>query len=142
VSTKPGSDLRQEALRGRLDPDTARYLAGLAASGAVPVGASPLNLLRQGVNARSPELEGPGRNLPEVVDEVVELPGRPVTVRLYRPADGDLPILVYLHGGGFISGSLLSHDALAETWLPSGRGHKIRRPASGRMRPIPASSLP
>ncbi|WP_207459710.1 alpha/beta hydrolase [Azospirillum sp. SYSU D00513] len=43
------------------------------------------------------------------------VPGvRPVALRLYRPlADGSLPALLYLHGGGFTSGSLDEADAAA-----------------------------
>ena len=36
-----------------------------------------------------------------------------VPVRLYRPSDdGDLPLLVFLHGGGWMLGDLDSHDAM------------------------------
>jgi acetyl esterase len=36
-----------------------------------------------------------------------------VSVRLYRPAgDGPFPTVVFLHGGGFVAGSLASHDLL------------------------------
>ena len=47
--------------------------------------------------------------------EDLQIPGTagPVPVRLYRPqADSRLPILVYLHGGGWMMGSIATHDAL------------------------------
>ncbi len=46
-----------------------------------------------------------------VRDECVPGPGGAIPVRLYRPpADEALPVMVYLHGGGYILGSLDSHD--------------------------------
>jgi acetyl esterase len=35
----------------------------------------------------------------------------PVTVRLYRPGPGLLPLLLHMHGGGAIAGSVDGHDA-------------------------------
>lgn len=49
----------------------------------------------------------PGPNLHEVRDLQIAgaLPGR-----LYRPSAGRLPLVVYLHGGGWVIGSLDTHD--------------------------------
>ncbi|MDD2882397.1 MAG: alpha/beta hydrolase [Rhodoferax sp.] len=41
--------------------------------------------------------------------------GFELPVRLYAPADGPLPVLVYLHGGGFTIGSIVTHDVLCRT---------------------------
>jgi acetyl esterase len=38
--------------------------------------------------------------------------GFDLPVRLYAPTDGPLPVLVYLHGGGFTIGSIATHDVL------------------------------
>jgi acetyl esterase len=38
--------------------------------------------------------------------------GFELPVRLYAPADGVLPVLVYFHGGGFTIGSIATHDVL------------------------------
>jgi acetyl esterase len=38
-----------------------------------------------------------------------------VPVRVYRPVDGDVPALLWLHGGGWVLGSLASHDSLCRT---------------------------
>lgn len=47
----------------------------------------------------------------EVRDESISGPGGDIAVRIYRP-DGDLPILVYAHGGGFAFCDLETHDGL------------------------------
>ncbi|MHB2052590.1 alpha/beta hydrolase [Pseudomonas sp. VEM90] len=42
--------------------------------------------------------------------------GRSLDARLYRPddAEGVLPVLLYFHGGGYVVGSLDSHDAICQ----------------------------
>jgi acetyl esterase len=61
-------------------------------------------------------LDLPRAALPRV--EALSLPaadGTPLPARLYAPqaaADGPLPALLYLHGGGFVIGGLQTHDSL------------------------------
>lgn len=53
------------------------------------------------------------RRLPvaERVHEVRDLRAGGTPCRLYRPSDApDLPLLVYLHGGGWVCGSVQTHD--------------------------------
>jgi acetyl esterase len=38
--------------------------------------------------------------------------GTPLPARLYAPAGDRLPVLLYLHGGGFVIGNLETHDSL------------------------------
>ena len=38
--------------------------------------------------------------------------GQPRPARLYAPSNDRLPLLLYLHGGGFVIGSLETHDSL------------------------------
>jgi acetyl esterase len=45
-------------------------------------------------------------------DAVLETADGPVPLRLYRPAGGGTGLAVYIHGGGFILGSLDSHDVV------------------------------
>src|SRR5207245_1713731 len=49
-----------------------------------------------------------------VEDRVVGAPDAQVPVRVYRPVGTPpLPVVVTLHGGGFVHGSLDSHDGVA-----------------------------
>lgn len=54
--------------------------------------------------------------LPSVRDIPVTLDGRTLSARLYEPRDADdrplAPASVYFHGGGFVIGSLETHDRL------------------------------
>lgn len=45
-------------------------------------------------------------------DQVIETEGGSVPVRVYRPADGEMPTTVFFHGGGFVVGSVETHDAI------------------------------
>jgi acetyl esterase len=45
-----------------------------------------------------------------------------VSIRTYRPAgaNGDLPLVVYIHGGGFVIGDLDTHDAICRDLVAAG----------------------
>ena len=91
-----------------LDPQVAEYLARVAAD--VPPLASPTP------EARRTRMELVVRRFPAPEDAVargdawIALPGREIAVRLYRPRSGKLPAILYLHGGGWVAGSLATHD--------------------------------
>ena len=61
-------------------------------------------------------MEGIARDFPFPADNVarqdhwLHLPGRELMVRVYRPAPGRLPAMLYLHGGGWVAGSVDTHD--------------------------------
>jgi len=49
----------------------------------------------------------------QVVDRTIPGPDGEIPIRVYRPeGEHPFPTVVYFHGGGFVSGSLESHDAL------------------------------
>jgi acetyl esterase len=59
--------------------------------------------------SRAQAMSGPGEDVQSVEDLRVE----GVPIRLYAPtAEPDLPLLVYFHGGGWVIGSLDTHDSL------------------------------
>ena len=63
---------------------------------------------RRAVAVNTPVEAGEGVAVRHVED--VDAGGVPC--RLYRPADGPLPVVVYVHGGGWVDGGLASHDPL------------------------------
>jgi acetyl esterase len=71
----------------------------------------PLEALRAGPELEVPEIWG----LPDEVDEVVDLmipgPAGKLRVRVYRPLSTELlPVVIWFHGGGWVVGTLDSHD--------------------------------
>ncbi|MGI8428553.1 MAG: alpha/beta hydrolase [Solirubrobacteraceae bacterium] len=61
--------------------------------------------LREGTLARArPRTRGPE------MDSVVDLRAEDLPVRLYRPSGDAVPLVVYLHGGGWTIGSVQTHD--------------------------------
>jgi acetyl esterase len=82
---------------------------------------------RDGFDKQSYELMGPAETMGSIEDLHVPRPGGEVPVRAYTPAaplaEGQRlrPALLYLHGGGFIEGSLDSHDRLSRA-LSNGSG--------------------
>ncbi len=93
-----------------VDPELGEYLAAVAA--AVPAIASPTPRMRRA------RMEDIARRFPFPPDEVVRrdhwlhLPGRELLVRVYRPGPGRLPAMLYLHGGGWVAGSVDTHDGV------------------------------
>ena len=52
-----------------------------------------------------------GIEVASVTDREVPGPSGPIPVRVYRPAgDAPKPVIVYFHGGGWVLGSLDTHD--------------------------------
>jgi acetyl esterase len=88
-----------------LDPDIAALVG--APQPMPPLTPEIIPLIRAGMAATGAAL--PGVELAEVRD--MDADGVPV--RLYRPAsDTPLPLLVFLHGGGWMFGDLETHDAM------------------------------
>jgi acetyl esterase len=95
-----------------LDPQVAELLAVAAASGAPPLVRSTPAEARARVSAGD-ALCAPGPDLRDVGDLDVPVDGGPVRARLYRPDDGrSRATVVYLHGGGWVTGDLEYSDAL------------------------------
>ncbi len=59
-------------------------------------------------SAQRAHLRPRGPEMVEVVD--LDTPGLGRPARLYRPLEGSLPLALFLHGGGWVIGSLDTHD--------------------------------
>jgi len=75
--------------------------------------------MREGIAQRA-QSRPRGPEMDSVID--LEVAGRPA--RLYRPTAGTVPLVVYLHGGGWTIGSLDSHDRMCRR-LADGSGAAV-----------------
>jgi len=98
-----------------LNEATRLLLERVQRAGRPPVHALTVAMARAFVDIGNPLLD---LNPPPQVDRVVNLhiparDGHAMPARLYAPkSDEPLPVLLYLHGGGFTVGSLTTHDVL------------------------------
>jgi acetyl esterase len=72
----------------------------------------PLEDARRGIDDETLEVFGPVDDVETVADASIDSPDGPLRVRIYaaRADGGSRPALVYLHGGGWVVGSIESHD--------------------------------
>lgn len=56
----------------------------------------------------------PDHEVYEEVDTTIPGADGDLDARIYRPGEGDRPVLVYLHGGGFVVGGLDTHDNVCQ----------------------------
>jgi acetyl esterase len=73
----------------------------------------PVEQARAGHDAETKHLSGPGEPVAEVRDVAVPSPCGAVPLRVYRPdGEGPLPLVAYVHGGGWMLGSVESFDSV------------------------------
>jgi acetyl esterase len=92
-----------------VDPAFAPILESIASMPPPPPGSDPVAAARAGTDAMFVHPSPPEVN---VVDRTIPGPGGDIPVRVYTPVDAATPtgVLVYFHGGGFVAGSIASHD--------------------------------
>jgi len=101
-----------------MDPALATFLAQAAAQGNPPLESLPPAVGRQIYRQLAATLSLPAPQVASVEDRVIDGPGGPLTLRLYAPLEAvaaPVPLLLYLHGGGFVIGDLETHDAVCRT---------------------------
>ena len=92
-----------------IDPQAQAYLDRMAALGLPPTEAQTPEAARAMAEERAAVLFGPSEDVHAVED--LDVGGVPI--RLYAPEAGtDTPLIVYFHGGGWVIGSLDTHDGL------------------------------
>lgn len=89
--------------------------AALAEEGQPSEQAQAMAEMRQSYRDMIPAA-GLGEEVAEIRNLVIEAEGREIPIRLYFPAgyksEAALPVLIFCHGGGFVSGDLDTHEVL------------------------------
>jgi len=104
----------QEILGGKvseLSESSARVLIDFVDNGRPNAHLLTVGQARQRYDADCIAL-GPGEPITEINEHHVMVPDAAVAVREFRPRSGVLPAIVYLHGGGWLLGSIDSHQAV------------------------------
>jgi acetyl esterase len=95
-----------------LDPQVDAYLTRLAELASPPVAAISPRMARAVMEAETRGL-GPPPHVGGVDDLTVLGPAGDIPIRITFPhGSGPFPALVYFHGGGWVVGSIATHDAL------------------------------
>ncbi len=104
-----------------LDPQVVALIERSAAAGLPSYpGLSPAEA-RQVMMLRTAAMAGEAPAVARLEDRWIQGPGGPLRVRIYTPAGREpFPILVYFHGGGFVVGSVDSHDKLCRAIANAG----------------------
>jgi acetyl esterase len=120
MSTSSPTTSSRPPREGKLESQTQRFVDSLA-------GAPPLYTLSpedaRGVLEKAQSIEVPKKPA-EIEDKVLPVgPSGEVSVRIARPqgADGKLPAIVYVHGGGWVLGSSSTHDRLIREFANGAR---------------------
>ncbi|SLN56332.1 alpha/beta hydrolase [Oceanibacterium hippocampi] len=111
---------RRTSRDGRRLDARAQFIAALIAKTGTPLAEETVAGARAQIEAVAALLGGPAEELASVTDDDIDVGGRNLAIRHYRPKrdagdGGPCPALLYFHGGGFIRGSLDSHDHLCRS---------------------------
>jgi acetyl esterase len=101
-----------------VDPQIATLLELIAAAESKPMSEGTPEEARRGFRTLTVDLRDPAAvpDVASVEDTTVAGAEGDLPARVYRPAaDGPLPTLLLLHGGGFVIGDLDTHDVTART---------------------------
>jgi acetyl esterase len=111
--------------RSRWDPEMAAFTAEADAAAAdyPPVRVEiPIEPHRRVNDILSLRYAGGGPVMAETTERWVSARGRRIFVRVHRPVtDRKLPTMVYFHGGGWIWGSVDTHDKLVREFAAAGQ---------------------
>ena len=89
-----------------IHPEARATLERIAASGEPPLETLSAAEAREVADRRVIRTSGNGPKVGEVTERFIPGPAQPIALRLYKPEAASvrqrLPILVYLHGGGYV----------------------------------------
>jgi acetyl esterase len=96
-----------------LQPDIEKVLAGMLLAAGPPAHELPVDQARANHLAETESLCGDGEAVAEEIDLTVPGPGGEIPVRAYVPRGGTapFPVIVWLHGGGWMLGSIETYRA-------------------------------
>ncbi len=98
-----------------LDPQARAVLDQMAEAGGPPINELSVKEARQASVALA-AMQGPPEPVGSVEDRTLVGPGGGIPVRIYVPCGkGPFPVLLYLHGGGWVIGDIESSDGLCRT---------------------------
>ena len=101
-----------EVMVGQLDPSFAALLSDPRVALRRPPPGISIDEVRMAANRFL--AKAPRPQIHSAVNYSIGILAEPLTVRLYRPSSQPgLPIILFVHGGGFILGNLENHDAMA-----------------------------
>jgi acetyl esterase/lipase len=96
-----------------VDPEIAVILREIEDAGLPATSSLPVEVARTQMEERNQALNQDPPKLASVTDLEMPGPGGPIRLRHYRPSTAaTLPLVIYFHGGGFVLGSLDTHDRL------------------------------
>jgi acetyl esterase len=114
INTAEGSAAEPHADTMPVDPCFAVLLGNPRNATRPPPPGVPLEKVRRAANAFM--LLAPRPEIHAVENMFADGPAGPLALRLYRPdAMNALPVILFIHGGGFVFGDLETHDGLCRT---------------------------
>ncbi len=101
---------------GTLDTNAAILLKYIELSNTDPFaeGRTPAQIREDAVKSGA-ILKGTPTPIDQIRDTTFPGPAGPVPVRVYIPGQSNLPVIIYYHGGGWVLGSLDSHDNICRS---------------------------
>jgi len=103
-------ELSRRSLTMPLDPQVEAFLKDAAAAGATPLESLPVAQAREFIRTLFAP-PGDREAVKKVEDRVIDAGGAKLPVRIYTPdGQGPLPILVFLHGGGWVIGDIDTYE--------------------------------
>jgi acetyl esterase len=86
-----------------------------------PMGGGPFELRRKAMDKIAAYFAEGGPQVAETTERWVSAGGRCIRCRVHRPRNGGLlPVLIHLHGGGWVQSSIETHDRLAREYATKG----------------------
>jgi len=96
---------------GMLDPLVIEFLKQVSKN--VPLSKVPLKALRTEL---PPVFRSPKIPVKKIEDFNIPGPGSEIPIRVYTPVEGNkLPVIIFYHGGGWVSGGIKFYDNLARS---------------------------